>query len=497
MRMIRCGKYSVGVLLVLVLAAVAGCITPYAGQDRALAARLDEILTRLDDTGATVTARVVDLESGYELYARDIDVPFTPASNMKLPVSAAGLDRFGAEHTFKTYLAIDGDDLWVIGSGDPGIGDERLAKRRGSTAVGVFDEWTDKLKELGIRRIEGDLYFYDGSLDDEWVHSSWVSADLLHWYATPTTGLNFNDNCVDITVFPTETGQPVRYEVMPPVQDIVVINECVTAEEHDPNIAKLPEGNVYRLYGTCNKEVGLKSKPVVDPGVFFCDALRTHLASRGIAIGGEIRRAEQPLGGRAVPPDEKIVAMHETNVRDIIGRINTNSQNFFAEALCKLTGQAYAATRGRQVSGSWADGELAMRDFLQRNGIDDSRFVVADGSGLSHVNKITSRMLTDIFIAMYARPDRAVFIDSLAKGGVDGTLKKRYAGLTGHVFAKTGYIESVRSLSGYVKTHEGKWLTFSILYNNIPGSVKPYEALQDEAVKLLVNWSDLDEEMGD
>ena len=497
MRMIRGSKYSIGLVLVLILTAVAGCITPYAGQDRALKARLDEILTRLDDTGATVTARVVDLESGRALYARDVDVPFTPASNMKIPVSATGLDCFGAEHTFKTYLAIDGDDLWVIGTGDPGIGDGRLAKRSGSTSVGVFDKWADKLAELGIRRIEGNLYFYEGALDDEWIHPSWVSEDLLHWYATPTTGLNFNDNCVDITVFPTEAGQPVRYEVMPPVQNITVMNECVTADEQDPNIAKLPEGNVYRLYGTCNKQTALKSKPVVDPGAFFCDALRTHLASRGIAIGGEIRRAAQPLGGRVVPPDEKIVAVHATNMRDIIGRINTNSQNFFAEALCKLTGQAYAAMQGRQVPGSWAEGELAMRVFLRRNGIDDSKFVVADGSGLSHLNKVTSHMLTDIFITMYARPDREIYIGSLAKGGVDGTLKKRYAGLQGHVFAKTGYIETVRSLSGYVKTFEGKWLTFSILYNNIPDSVKPYEALQDEAVKLLMRWPNLEEEAED
>ena len=84
-----------------------------------------------------MTARVIDLPSRDELYARDIDVPFIPASNMKLPVSAADLDMLGVEHTLKTYLASDGDDLWVIGTGDPGIGDPRLTMGWGKT-LGLF-----------------------------------------------------------------------------------------------------------------------------------------------------------------------------------------------------------------------------------------------------------------------------------------------------------------------------------------------------------------------
>ncbi|MFQ5807761.1 MAG: D-alanyl-D-alanine carboxypeptidase/D-alanyl-D-alanine-endopeptidase, partial [Phycisphaerae bacterium] len=306
-----------------------------------------------------------------------------------------------------------------------------------------------------------------------------------------TSGLNFNDNCVDITIFPTEEGQPVRYEVMPPVQNITVINECVTGEKHEPTIEKLPEGDVYKLGGTCAEKAELKSKPVGNPGQFFCDALRMHFASRGIVIEGETKRATAPLGGWIPPPPDKIVAVHETNVPDIIGRINTNSQNFFAEAFCKLTGQARAARAGRYVPGSWGDGDKAIRAFLRECEIDDRHLVVADGSGLSDENKVTSRLLTDLFAVMFARPDGKAFVDSLARGGVNGSLEKRFAGLEGHVFAKTGYISGVRALSGYVRTYDGEWLTFAIIYNNIPGSVKPYEALQDEAVRLLIQWPNL------
>jgi len=477
-------------LLVSVITLTSGC-TALLSREARLASQLDEILTRLDDSGATVTARVLELPDRRELYARDIDVPYTPASNMKIPVSAAGLDMFGPDHTFKTYLAQDGDDLWIIGTGDPGLGDPRLAKRRGETPVTVLDKWADALAERGVKRITGDLYYYEDAFDDEWAHSSWGD-DTLHWYGAPVTGLIFNDNCIDITIFPTEPGQPVRWEVMPPVENITVINECVTAEKHEPTIEKLREGDIYKIGGTCAKQVDLKSKPVGDPGAFLCDALRTHLAKRGIEVAGEIKRARKPLDNVIPPPASKLVATYETSMPDVIGRINTNSQNLFAEAICKLTGQAYAARAGRQVPGSWSDGEQAMRAFLRELGVDDSGFAVADGSGLSDDNKVTSRMLTDLFAGMYARADGPVFMESLAKGGVDGTLQKRFAGLNGHVFAKTGYIEGVRSLSGYVRTSDDEWLTFSIIYNHIPGSVKPYEALQDEAVKLLIQWPEID-----
>ena len=152
-----------------------------------------------------MTARVVELPSGRELYARDVDVPYTPASNMKVPVSAAGLDMFGGDHVFMTYLAIDGDDLWVIGTGDPGIGDPRLARARGELPTAVFDAWADALVDRGVTHIPGNLYYFEGLLDDELTHPTWGD-DVLHWYGAPVTGLNFNDNCVDFTIHPQGGG---------------------------------------------------------------------------------------------------------------------------------------------------------------------------------------------------------------------------------------------------------------------------------------------------
>src|SRR5688572_19173865 len=103
----------------MVVLALAGCATQSVQPAATLQQRLDAVLGRDSSTGQIFAARVVDLESGRELYARSADEAMIPASNMKLFVTAAALDFLGPEHRFKTYLAMDGEDLWVIGSGDP------------------------------------------------------------------------------------------------------------------------------------------------------------------------------------------------------------------------------------------------------------------------------------------------------------------------------------------------------------------------------------------
>jgi D-alanyl-D-alanine carboxypeptidase/D-alanyl-D-alanine-endopeptidase (penicillin-binding protein 4) len=500
MRISRVSASLVSVIGVSLLGT--GCAAPGVRHDPQLTAQLDPVLDRLASKGAVVYARVIELPNRRELYGRNIDKPCTPASNFKLLTSAAGLDMFGADYKVRTYLAMDGDDLRLVGTGDPGTGDPRLAKAAGGTAVTMLDAWAKELERRGIRRIKGDLVYYDGAFE-RWpqVHPTWPGSWLLHWYAAPVAGLNFCDNCVDITVYPTEAGRPARYEVMPPVQGLKVINDCITKEngkeKGTPSIVKLKGGNIYRISGGCSKKEELKSKPVEDPGAFFADALRTALAARGITIVGKTRRSDTPLGGALPPPETKVVATYETPMRNILARINKNSQNMFAECLCKLTGREFKARQGRNEPGSWANGAEALRAFLKRNRIDDRALAPIDGSGLSPQNRVTTRMLTDVLAVMHARPDAQVFRASLTAAGIDGSLKDRMTDLKGHVFGKTGYIGGVSSVSGYIKTREGKWLAFSIVYNDIPEKigddedVTPYTKLQDEACRVLVDWPNL------
>lgn len=468
-----------------------GCLgrgTVEAPDEQSLGGQLDTVLHRRADGGAIVSARFIAVPSGEVIYeTANTDYPFKPASNMKLLISSAGLDFYGAGHTFKTYLAVDGDDLWIIGTGDPGTGDPRIAKAAGGDPTTILDQWSEALRARGVTEIAGDLVYDDLVFDAFYIHPTWWPENRLHWYAAPVSGLAFNDNCVDITVTPGEVGQPAAYMVMPPVEDITVINNTISGgEEHNPSIVKRVGGNVYEISGPVTKEAELKSKPVEDPGAFFADALRTHLKKHGIEVKGAIRRAEGHLDGAVVPADEKTVAVHETRIEDILARINKPSQNLFAEMLCKSMGRDYQLIQGTDEPGSWLNGKLAIEAFLKEAKINTHPLVVGDGSGLSHNNRVSTKMISSLLLTMQRHEDAEVFFNSLTIGGVDGTIGKRFTDVPGRVRGKTGFISGVRALSGYIETDAGPTVIFSILYNEVPGSIKPFEKIQDEAVMLVM-----------
>ena len=309
-------------------------------------------------------ARVVDLATGQEVYAVDPDLPVTPASNGKLSVDSATLDFFGPDATFKTYLAVDGNDLWIIGTGDPGIGDSMLAKKYGGTTMTVLEHWADELRAKGISHFSGNLYYYDRTFDDQWTSPTWSRSYITEDYAAPISGLNFNNNCIDVTVRPTEEGQPATYTVVPPTQNVKIINLCKTGKG-GADISREIGADVFTLKGATTRKAELDSKAIRNPGAFFADALRTQLAVKGITIAGETVRADKPLDGSEIPPKEKTIAVNETKMVDAIGRINKQSQNNFAEAFCKMLGHAYMAKQGKNEPGSWPAGAEAVKAFLR------------------------------------------------------------------------------------------------------------------------------------
>jgi D-alanyl-D-alanine carboxypeptidase/D-alanyl-D-alanine-endopeptidase (penicillin-binding protein 4) len=487
----------------LLLCLVAGCSASHTSPatqpsvSSSLESQLRPILHRLDSTGAIVHARVIDLADGRELYSDRADDPAIPASNLKLSISAAALDRFGPDHPVKTFLAMDGDDLWLVGTGDPATGDSKIAAKY-PDRPGVLDVFTTALKSHGITRIKGNLYFNAAAFDDTRVHPSWSRSYLVDWYAAPVAGLNYNDNCIDTTVSPAQRGEPAKFEVVPPVANVTIKNKTVSrggaaaaTGADEPAIDRELTKNVFTLTGVVTKKAKLESKAITDPGAFFADALRTHLKTNGITIDGETRRAPQEARDAATRPAEKVVvATYCTPLRDILWRINKNSQNLFAEAMCKYLGrQEQIDLHAPQPQGSWENGSAAVKLFLSGHGVDVSKYVIADGSGLSRQNRITARGQTQLLAAMSRHQYAQAFGESLAVAGKDGTIGKRMDDIKGRVFAKTGYIGGVRALSGYVHTKEGRWLAFSIIYNKIPKDVKPYEALQDEACRAMVNWA--------
>jgi D-alanyl-D-alanine carboxypeptidase/D-alanyl-D-alanine-endopeptidase (penicillin-binding protein 4) len=383
-----------------------------------------------------------------------------------------------------------GDDLCIVGTGDPGLGDERIDRRYRRRPYAVLDEWAGVLKQEGLTRIAGDLCYDESWFESRQLHDDWAEDDRTEWYACPVSGLNFNDNCIDVTVMPAQPDAPVSYTIAPPTQIVTVINECVShGDGPSADIFRDSTTNTFTLTGRAAKRTALQSKPVTHPGPFLADAFRLALERHGITVAGELKPIAVRRDARGAPRDGEILAIHRTPLDDVLWRTNTHSQNLFAECLAKTVGRQWAASWLMSQPGSWDNARRAIPDRLRKLDVPTGGLRVADGSGLSHGNKVTARLITELLKAMHAHPNAAMYRQSLSKVGVAGTLRKRMRDLKGRVFAKTGYINSVRTLSGYVQTRDGTWLAFSFLYNQIPGSVKPFEKLQDEAVRRLAEWT--------
>ena len=212
---------------------------------------------------------------------------------------------------------------------------------------------------------------------------------------------------------------------------------------------------------------------VHDPAMHFGRAFLYVLRHAGIEVGGGVARA-----GEAQRTGGEVLLRYGTPLSHVIPAMLKESLNTRAEMLAKHLG--YATRNG----GSFAGGAAAMRKALEGAGIDCGKLVFADGSGLSRANRMTARALQQTLVAVLRNPAGDAFRESLATPGDEGTLRRRLTNLEGRLFAKTGTLNGVSSLSGYVRTKSGHWIAFAILMN---GSDPNARKLQDDTVELLAS----------
>ena len=142
--------------------------------------------------------------------------------------------------------------------------------------------------------------------------------------------------------------------------------------------------------------------------------------------------------------------------------INKVSQNLHAEILLRLLG------REKGNAGTVEGGLEVLKGFLNQAGVPSDQYVFYDGSGLSRQNLVTPHAVVQLLRYAASQSWGASFRYTLPVSGVDGSLSDRFKSLDlqGRIYAKTGSLGGVKSLSGYLTTKRGDQLVFSILSNN-------------------------------
>lgn len=470
---------GLGVVVVLFLGVAAGADLP---GDVELVLK-DKLLAK-----AAVGIEIVRLGSAenqvQELYQRAGHTPLTPASNLKLATTSAALDRFGPDFKFKTTLLLHDGDLILFGDGDPSFGDSEYLRRVGWKITTVFENWAERLKKLNVSSIR-DVIVDDSIFDEQFLHPHWPLNQIDHWYVAEVGGVNFNANCITFVIAPTSPRARVEYSLVPSTTYVQVENDCVTGPR-EPQLGRKPGTNFFVLKGETPAGTPRSFEQTIhDPPLYAATVLADTLAANGLRLTGSVRRDRSMHDQWAKGPGGAwtLVGVHQTPLAVALARANKDSVNLYAESLCKLLGHETS-----RAPGSWENGTAAVGAFLKKAGADETEFRLDDGSGLSKHNAITPHALVRVLAYDYFSRNRDVYQSSLSVSGEDGTLSDRFRGtdLKGRVIGKSGFVEGVSCLSGYLKGHDGQWYAFSIMMNGIPyKSNSGAKALQEKIIRAL------------
>ena len=174
-----------------------------------------------------------------------------------------------------------------------------------------------------------------------------------------------------------------------------------------------------------------------------------------------------------------LIAQTESQLLPTLAVVNKHSQGFYAEQVFKTV----AAEKTGQ--GSWASAIATEKQFLAAIGLDPTHYDLHDGSGLAAGNLVTPQAFAKLLAYMHRHPKGGPFVAGLPHAGQPGSLLKRFVAtpLEGRVIAKTGSIDRVNSLSGYIERANGRTITFSVQAN---GHAVPYQQMLNQIDSVVV-----------
>ena len=421
--------------------------------------------------GAHVGLLVRDTVRGTVLYSQNADQEFMPASNFKLLVGSAALQRLGTNFAFVTNVASDAPESAGVISGNlylHGGGDAHLTAKD-------LDDAASALAARGIKRIDGALITDSSRYDSQRYGFGWSWDDLPYYYAPVVTALELEEGVVHMTFAPSASaGSLATLRVWPQSGAYVIDNELVTgpAGSKDTSDIVRPWNKpdtiaITGSYPLGQKESGEVNPAVPDPESYAGDVFERALAAHGITVAGGIHHGTMPANATLLwsHDSEKMPAL--------LADFWYPSDNLMGELFLKELGVAQAGEPGTDDHGI-----VLEENYLRSIGIDPGTVTISDGSGLSQYDRITPSDLVAILQADWNGPNREVVLDALPVAGVRGTLEHAYAGTPaeGAVFAKTGSISHVRTISGFVRTRTHGPVTFSFLVNDWMGEQQPMGA---------------------
>ncbi|MGA7160083.1 MAG: D-alanyl-D-alanine carboxypeptidase/D-alanyl-D-alanine-endopeptidase [Bacteroidota bacterium] len=445
---------------------------------------IDAVLSDSIFTPAKCGIKIVSLDNNEVLYERDAQMLLRPASNMKLITAATALSALGKNFLFKTEIYSDTlirdsvlhGNIYLKGFGDPDFNSAQLT------------DLLSTLKTRGIARIEGNIVGDVSYFDDERWGAGWMWDDEPSGFAAYNSALSINRNCVEVTVTASNNlGDTALVSVDPQTHYVSLLNDATTDADTAALTLEISRKFKERLNViTVKGKIPRGAKPqkeavsVWDPEMYFLTLVKEELQRQNIFFDGKILFD-------TIPSAAALVARHYQPIDSMVVFLNKMSDNLSAENTLKILG---AEEYG--IPGTTEHGISVVKRVLNTFNIDTAKFLMVDGSGVSHYDLVTPEIFVDLLRGIYSRKDFFdLYYSSLPNAGVDGLLASRMKGTSAqyNLHAKTGTLSGVSTLSGYVRTTEGEMLAFSIMMQNYIGTGEPYRKSQDEVGALMAGFS--------
>ncbi len=404
---------------------------------------------------------VKDVESGETILDLNSEVPRNPASTIKLVTTLVALDVLGPSYQWTTDIYAMGEisegrldgDLLIKGHGDPFLVTDRVW------------QMLRRVRQLGIHDIEGDLILDDSWFDVPESDPGAFDSQPLRAYNVMPNALLMNFKVVRYLFEPDFDANAVHVQVDPPLDNLAIDNQL-----------RLRDGSC-RGY---QRGISITPNEAIDKMTFDgrfprgCRRYamdRTALDHAAFAFGLFVSLWRESGGrfdglwqhGTAPEDEEPILSFESLPLADQISRVNKFSNNVMARHLVYTLDAEVNGAPGTEQGG--VD---VILDWLESRGLDSEHFMMENGAGLSRESRITAAQFSEILDHAWRQTYMPEFLSSMSLSGLDGTGKRRFrdVSLQGMAHLKTGSLDHVSAIAGYMQSRSGRRFSVVMMQNH-------------------------------
>lgn len=421
-------------------------------------------------------------QNGRVMVSAYADLPLNPASVMKLVTTDAALELLGPTFSWKTTAyaggvqrgdVLDGD-LIIKGGGDPKLVVENL--------------WLflRQIRARGIREIGGNLVLDRSVFAAEYYDPAQFDGDPRKPYNAGPDALLLNYKSLAVRFVPDAAAGRVNVTLDPPLAGIAIkapmlgdgkCGDWQTAVQEASDEKSVVFNGIFPA--ACGEQVWYLHPYRMTGNEYFGAAFRQMWRDLGGTFNGKV------VSG-TVPPGARQVALWQSpTLPEVIRDINKFSNNVMARQTL-LSIAAYVPGNASNVagddgvasggdaaanSGSGANtsaGARAITEWISGKGIAAPELVIDNGAGLSRMARISAGTLGHMLVGAFEAPTMPEFISSMPLVGYDGTMRRRLKNreVAGQAHIKTGTLNNVRAIAGYVLAASGKYYAVVFLINH-------------------------------